>query len=83
MFLKPPSKDDVLYGDEKGNSTVVTMVVTMVVLNAQRRDERKKDAILLDWERPALIRLRDGNRLLARGQFTSSKDFSGLAQPIE
>lgn len=55
----------------------------MVVLNAQRRDERKKDAILLNWERPALIRLRDGNRLLARGQFTSSKDCSGLAQPIE
>ncbi|EFY91395.1 hypothetical protein MAC_02558 [Metarhizium acridum CQMa 102] len=76
-FPKPPPKDVVFNDDGKGNSTVVTTVV----LNGQRRTERKKGIALLNWERPAQIRLRDGDQSLVNGQFVSSKDCSGLIQP--
>lgn len=43
-----------------------------VILAHQRRDEREKGNAILEWERPARIKLRDGDRLLANGQFASN-----------
>ncbi|KAM0512872.1 hypothetical protein ACHAPE_008372 [Trichoderma viride] len=46
-----------------------TGINSHVVLSHRRSDEREKGNAILEWERPARIKLRDGDRLLANGQF--------------
>ncbi|QPH05642.1 hypothetical protein C2857_003583 [Epichloe festucae Fl1] len=75
-FPAPPPKDTV-FSDGKGNSTVVTGVV----LNHMRRDEREKGVAVLNWERPAQIKLGNGNRVLANGQSVPDPEYAGLGEP--
>lgn len=51
---------------------LVYCVEKWVLLAHQRRDERKKGNAILEWERPAQTKLRDGDRILANGQFVPS-----------
>lgn len=75
-FPAPPPKDTV-FSDSKGNSTIVTAVV----LNDMRRDEREKGIAVLNWERPAQIKLRLGDRLLANGQSVPNTEYTGSVEP--
>ncbi|KAM0481942.1 hypothetical protein ACHAPX_003276 [Trichoderma viride] len=46
-----------------------TGIQSHVALTHLRRDEREKGNAILEWERPAQTKLKDGDRLLANGQF--------------
>lgn len=59
-FPEPPAEDWVWGGG---------LIERMVVLMRMRRAERAKGNVILDWERPAQSKLRDGDKLLANGQF--------------
>ncbi|KAK2589599.1 hypothetical protein QQS21_012722 [Conoideocrella luteorostrata] len=63
-FPEPPPKDTVFL-DSKGNSTVFTGFA----LEDMRRDERREGNAILNWERPAQIKLGKQSRVLANGQY--------------
>jgi hypothetical protein len=75
-FPAPPPTDTV-FEDGQGNSTVVTGVV----LNYMRRDEREKGIAVLNWERPAEIKLGNGSRVLASGQPLLKMEYTGSGEP--
>jgi serine/threonine protein kinase len=68
-FPKPPP-EDLIFRDSKGN---ITGTVPHVFLFRLRRDERREGKAILEWERPAQAKLKDGDRLLANGQFVSNE----------
>ncbi|KAI5464911.1 hypothetical protein BGZ63DRAFT_378981 [Mariannaea sp. PMI_226] len=52
-------------------------VLTRVVLTEMRRSERKKGMEILNWERPAQIKVENKDRLLANGQYATNTECTG------
>ncbi|KAL6808881.1 hypothetical protein GGI42DRAFT_365832 [Trichoderma sp. SZMC 28013] len=75
-FPEPPPRD-LVFTDGKGNSTVESAVI----LTDMRHLQREKGIAVLNWERPAQIKLGNGSRLLANGQFVPDIGDAGSAEP--
>ncbi|KAL7898868.1 hypothetical protein HDV63DRAFT_176339 [Trichoderma sp. SZMC 28014] len=61
---------------------LVDTVVHWVLLAHQRWKERAKGNAILEWERPARNKLKDGDRLLATGQFAPNSRAEEQAKVI-
>lgn len=61
-----PAPRDIVLGEAIGDGK--STVVTTAVLNSMRRKRGEEGLAHLNWERPAQIKLGDGQRVLANGQ---------------
>jgi hypothetical protein len=71
-FPNPPPTDEI-FGDPHGEFKVVRGVR----LCNMRRCDREKGIEILNWQRPAQNKLRNGDRLFANGQFARRKECVG------
>lgn len=76
VFPEPPPVE-VTFSDGEGYS------FTQKVPNLwqMRRDARKKGITVLNWERPAQTKLRDGDRVFANGRLVRSTECTGSDGP--